>query len=133
MSTSTATERDREKSAPSAARLSRGLDRPAAVAAARVCRANLVLGALGLASAIFVLARLLESWRVTPHASHQILIFGQRLSYPAANVDAVVIVLLAVLGSVVTARALTSALRQVHASRHFQRLLADSEPQPLRG
>ena len=76
--------------------------------------------ALGLASAIFVLARLLESWRVTPHAaSHQILIFGQRLSYPAANIDAVVIVLLAVLGSVVTARALTGALREVQASRRF--------------
>jgi hypothetical protein len=118
---------------PSAAQSSRGRDRPAAVAAARVFRANLVLGALGLASAIFVLARLLESWRVTPHASHQILIFGQRLSYPAANVDAVVIVLLAVLGSVVTARALAGALRQVQASRHFQRLLAHSEPQPLHG
>ena len=40
-------------------------DRPAATAAARVSRASLVLGGLGLASAIFVLARLLESWRVT--------------------------------------------------------------------
>jgi hypothetical protein len=70
-----------------------------------------VLGALGLASAIFVLARLLESWRVTPHAaSHEIFIFGQRLSYPAANIDAVVIVLLAVLG-MVTARALTRIVR----------------------
>ena len=133
MTTSTATQRDRKSSAPSAAQSSRGRDRPAAVAAARVFRANLVLGALGLASAIFVLARLLESWRVSPHASHQILIFGQRLSYPAANVDALVIVLLAVLGSVVTARALTGALRQVQASRHFQRLLAHSEPQPLHG
>jgi hypothetical protein len=98
-----------------------------------VFRANLALGALGLASAIFVLARLLESWRVTPHASHQILMFGQKVSYPAANLDAVVIVLLAVLGSVVTARALTGALRQGQASRHFQRLLAHSEPQPLHG
>jgi hypothetical protein len=132
MSTSTATQRDRKSSAPDAAESSRGQDRPAAVAAARVFGANLVLGALGLASAIFVLARLLESWRVTPHAaSHQILIFGQRLSYPAANIDAVVIVLLAVLGSVVTARALTGALRQVQASRQLQRLLARSQPRPL--
>jgi hypothetical protein len=68
-----------------------------------------VLGGLGLASAIFVIARLLESWRVTSRAgSHQILIFGQRLSYPAANLDAIMIVLLAGLGSLVTARALTS-------------------------
>src|ERR1700733_7149266 len=106
MTTSTATQRDRKSSAPSAAQSDRGQDRPAAVAAARVFGANLVLGALGLASAIFVLARLLESWRVTPHAaSHQISLFGQRLSYPAANIDAVVIVLLALLGTVVTARA----------------------------
>ena len=102
------------------------------MAAARVSRANLVLGALGLASAIFVLARLLESWRVTPHASHQILILGQRLSYPAANIDAVVIVLLAVLGSVVTARALTSALRQVHASSAFP-APCPQPAQPLHG
>src|ERR1700735_2504038 len=127
--------RDRKSSAPSAAESSRGQDRPAAMMpAARVSRASLVLGALGLASAIFVLARLLESWRVTPYAaSHQILIVGQRLSYPAANIDAVVIVLLAVLGSIVTARALTGALREVRASRRFQRLLAQSEPRPLHG
>ena len=126
--------RDRKSSAPSAAESSRGQDRPAAIAAARVSRASLILGALGLASAIFVFARLLESWRVTPHtASHQILILGQRLSYPAANIDAVVIVLLAALGAVVTARALTGALREVQASRRFQRVLARSEPRPLHG
>jgi beta-lactamase regulating signal transducer with metallopeptidase domain len=126
--------RDRRSLAPSAVESGRCQDRPAAIAAARVSRASLILGALGLASAIFVLARLLESWRVTPHAaSHQILILGQRLSYPAANIDAVVIVLLAVLGSVVTARALTGALREVQASRRFQRVLARSEPRPLHG
>jgi beta-lactamase regulating signal transducer with metallopeptidase domain len=127
--------RYRKPSAPSAAgSSSRGQARPAAIAAARVSRASLILGALGLASAIFVFARLLESWRVTPHAaSHRILILGQRLSYPAANIDAVVIVLLAALGAVVTARALTGALREVQASRRFERLLAQSKPRPLHG
>jgi BlaR1 peptidase M56 len=134
MTTSTPTQPDRKSSAPKAGKSSRGPDRPASIAAARVSRASLVLGLLGLASAIFVLARLLESWRVTSRAaSHQILIFGQRLSYPAANIDAVVIVLLAVLGSVVTARALTGALREVQASRRFHRHLAQSEPRPLHG
>src|SRR3984885_3279748 len=134
MTASTPTQRDRESSPPSAAEPSHGQDRPAAIAAARVFRASLVLGGLGLASAIFVLARLLESWRVTPHAaSHEILIFGQRLSYPAATIDAAGIVLLAVLGSVVTARALTGAVREVRASRRFQRILAQSEPRPLHG
>src|ERR1700743_1348137 len=98
MTPSTATQRDRKSSAPSAVQSSRGRDRPAAVAAARGVRANLALGALGPAAALFVLARLPDSWRVTPHASHQILMFGQKVSYPAANLDAVVIVFLAVLG-----------------------------------
>jgi BlaR1 peptidase M56 len=111
-----------------------GQDRPAATAAARVSRASLLLGGLGLASAIFVVARLLESWRVTSHAaSHQISIFGQRLSYPAANVDAIVIVLLAALGLVVTARALTGAVRELQASRRFDRFLSAERPQALHG
>jgi len=109
-----------------------GQDRPAATAAARVSRASLVLGGLGLASAIFVVARLLESWRVTPRAaSHQISIFGQKLSYPAGNVDAIVIVLLAALGLVVTTRALTGAARELQASRRFHRFLSGQPPQAL--
>lgn len=108
--------------------------RPAATAAARVSRASLVLGGLGLASAIFVITRLVESWRVSPRAaSHQISIFGQKLSYPAANVDAVVIVLLAGLGLVVTARALAGAVRELQASRRLHRRLAEEQPQTLHG
>jgi Zn-dependent protease with chaperone function len=116
----------------SAAAAESGQDRPAATAAARVSRASLLLGGLGLASAIFVVARLLESWRVTAHAaSHQISIFGQKLSYPAANVDAIVIVLLAALGLVVTGRALAGAARELQASRRFRRFLSDQQPQAL--
>jgi Zn-dependent protease with chaperone function len=104
--------------------------RPAATAAARVSRANLALGGLGLASAIFLLARLLASWRVTPRAaSHQISLVGVSLSYPAANVDAVVI--LAALGGIVTARALIAAWQEFQASRRFHRLLLKGRPQPL--
>ena len=107
-------------------------DRPDATAAVRVSRASLVLGGMGLASAIFVVARLLESWRVTSRAaSHQISILGQKLSYPAANVDAIVIVLLAGLGLVVTARALAGAVRELQASRRFHRFLAGEQPQAL--
>ncbi len=109
-------------------------DRPAATAAIRVSRASLVLGGLGLVSAIFLVARLFESWRVTGRAaSHQISVFGQRLSYPTANADAIVILLLAVLGSVVTARALSGAARELVASRRFHRRLAGEHPQPLHG
>src|ERR1700730_12027434 len=93
-------------------------DRPAAVAAPRVSRASLVLGVLGLAAAILVVVRLFESWRVTSRvASHQISIVGQKLSYPAENFDAIVIVLLAGLGAVVTARALSGGVKELAASR----------------
>jgi hypothetical protein len=116
------------------ARSSFGHDRPAAIAATRVSRASLVLGGLGLASAIFVVARLFETWRVTSRASsHQITIFGQHLSYPTANVDAVVIMLLAALGSIVTARALGGAVRELQASKRFHRRLAGEHPQPAYG
>jgi Zn-dependent protease with chaperone function len=123
-----------DRPAATAAESGLGQDRPAATAAARVSRASLVLGGLGLASAIFVVARLLESWRVTSRAaSHQISIFGQKLSYPAANVDAIVIVLLAALGLVVTARGLTGAVRELQASRRFHRFLSGEQPRALHG
>ncbi len=113
---------------------SHGQSTPAATAAARVSRASLGLGALGLGSAIFVLARLLESWHVTSHtAAHQIVILGHRLSYPAANVDAFVIVLLAALGGIVTARALTGAVRELRASGRFCRDLSGEQPAALGG
>lgn len=93
---------------------------PADAAAARVSRAGLALGAMGLASAVFVLVRLLETWRVTTHASsHEISLLGLRLSYPAANLAAVVIVFLAALGLAVTVMACLGAVREVAGSRRF--------------
>lgn len=93
---------------------------PADAAAARVSRAGLALGAMGLASAVFVLVRLLETWRVTTHAaSHEISLLGLRLSYPAANLAAVVIVFLAALGLAVTVIACLGAAREVVRSRRF--------------
>jgi BlaR1 peptidase M56 len=134
MMTSTPGQPDRECAVTSGAGSSFGPDRPAAAAAARLSRAGLALGALGLLSAIFVVVRLLESWRIAPRAgSHQISILGQSLSYPAANVDAVVIVLLAAMGAAVTARALTGAAREVRASRRFHRLLYREQPRAWRG
>jgi Zn-dependent protease with chaperone function len=112
--------------------LNHGDHRPAALAATRVSVASLLLGALGLASAIFVIERLLESWQVTTRgASHQISIFGQKLSYPTANFDAIVILVLAVLGSAVTVLAVGGAVRELTASRRFLRKLAGQNPQPL--
>lgn len=110
-----------------------GHERPAATAAARVSGASLLLGGLGLVSAILVLVRLMESWRVGSGAtSHRIEVFGQGFSYPAANVNAIVILLLAALGSVVTVRALGGAMRECHASRRFSRAVSRRQLETLR-
>lgn len=102
---------------------------PAAAAAAQVARAGALLSAVGLASSVFVASRIIEAWRVTPAAaSHEISIVGHRLSYPAANFAAVVVVVLAVIGLTVTVLAVAGALREMAAAYRFSRALAASGP-----
>ena len=106
---------------------------PAAVAAARVARAGALVGALGLASTAFVVSRLVEAWRVAPpSASHEISIIGDRLSYHAANLAAVVVLVLALVGLVVTVLAVAAAVGEVLDSRRFARALRAQKPRPLR-
>jgi beta-lactamase regulating signal transducer with metallopeptidase domain len=67
----------------------------------------------------------LETWHVTPHAaSHQISILGQKLSYPAANLGAVAVLILAIVGLVVVGAAALGASREVLAARRFSRRMA---------
>jgi Zn-dependent protease with chaperone function len=107
--------------------------RDAALAAARVSSASLLLGLFGLISALFVLLRLLESWRVTPDAaSHRISILGQKLSYPTANAGAIVIIVLAVYGLTVMAMTIVGAVRELAAMRRFHRRLAQQGLRPMR-
>jgi beta-lactamase regulating signal transducer with metallopeptidase domain len=85
----------------------------------------MLLGALGLASSLFVVVRLAERWRVsTAAASHHISLLGQTVSYPAANLAAVVVLLLALLGLAVLALAVAGAARELTASARFGRRLA---------
>jgi peptidase M48-like protein len=108
--------------------------RPAAIAADRAFRLSVLLGALGFASAAFVLARLLEAWRVTSGpASHAITVFGQRLSYPVANTGAIVVTALAGLGLLMAAAASWRAARELLADRGFRRAMAARSPLPLHG
>jgi hypothetical protein len=105
---------------------------PAATAAGRVSRAGVLLGALGLASTVFVMVRLIETWRVTPRAaSHHISVLGQKLSYPAANLAAVVVVFLALLGLAVTMMTVLGAAREFAASVRFGRRMRASDLAPL--
>ncbi len=108
--------------------------KPAATAAARVSNAGMALGALGLASSVFVVVRLIETWRVTPHAaSHQISVLGQKLSYPTANLAAVVVLFLALLGLAVTVMALLGAARELVASVRFGRRMGAADHELLDG
>jgi hypothetical protein len=94
--------------------------RPIADAASRVAGAGALLGALGLGSALLVILRLFETWRVEPdHIAHQVSVLGIRLSYPTANAAAVVVLGQALLGLVVVGRAAISAARELSASRRF--------------
>ena len=88
----------------------------------------MVLGALGLAGSVFVIVRLAESWRVTPeNASHRISLLGQKLSYPAANFAAIVVLGLALLGLTVTGLVLLGAAREYVANRRFHRLIGSGD------
>jgi Zn-dependent protease with chaperone function len=104
-------------------------DRSAGRASARVSRAGLLLGLIGLASFVPVLVRLIESWRVSPRAvSHHVAILGLSLSYPAANAEAVVVLSLALLGVVVMAIALFAIGTELVAARRLRRRLARLDP-----
>jgi Zn-dependent protease with chaperone function len=111
-----------------------GSDRPVARAHALAWGAGLVLGLLGLASFVPVFARLLESWRVSAHAvAHHVSILGQRLSYPAANAGAVVVLALALVGAMVVALALYVIGHEVRTARRLSRRLAQLDPTPRDG
>src|SRR5689334_10128767 len=109
-------------------------DRPAARAHALAWAAGLLLGLLGLAAFVPVFARLLESWRVSAHAvAHHISVFGQTLSYPAANAGAIIVLGLALLGGIVAAFALYAIGSELRAARRLARRLAQLDPQPRDG
>jgi Zn-dependent protease with chaperone function len=103
--------------------------RPAARALALAWGAALLIGLLAVASFVPVLARLLESWRVSARAvSHHVSIFGETLSYPAANAGAMIVLALALLGAIVAAIALSAIARELGAARRVARRLARLHP-----
>jgi Peptidase family M48 len=119
---------------PTAAAAPREPQRPAASAAGRAFGASLLLGVLGLASAVIVITRLFESWRVTSGpVSHGISVFGQRLSYPAANIGAIVVTVLAGLGLLMAGAAAWRVARELLAYRTFRRAIAARSPRSVDG
>jgi hypothetical protein len=99
--------------------------RPAAAAARRAFALSAVLGGLGLAFIVFVVTKLVEAWRLTtPAASHEVSILGQRMTYPVANVGAIIVSVLALAGLLMAATAVLSLARELVADRRFRRALA---------
>ena len=103
--------------------------RSAARALAIAWGAALLFGLLAVASFVPVFTRLLESWRVSAQAvSHHVSILGQRLSYPAANSGALIVLALALLGGIVIAIALSAIADELRAARRLARRLAAMHP-----
>jgi Zn-dependent protease with chaperone function len=92
--------------------------------ARRVSWAQLVLGLLGTASSLFVVLRLTETWHVSANAaSHHVSVLGQRLSYPAANLGALFVLVLAGAGLAALATAAVAVVRALIASAKLGRRL----------
>jgi Zn-dependent protease with chaperone function len=114
--------------------LTASIDRPALAARRRLSLARLLVEGLAVGASVFVIARLVMTWRVSPAAaSHSVEILGQRLSYPVANLDAVIVSLLASLGLAVTALCVLGAVAELRADRRFRRRLASMELDELDG
>lgn len=104
-----------------------GRKQPAAAAAARVSRAGASVAALGAASSLFVVVRLIETWHVSPPPlSHRITVLGQPLSYPTANFAAVVVLVLALLGLTVMLTAIAGIAREIAGAMRLRRSLRAS-------
>lgn len=102
-----------------------GVRRTATLAAAGAERAGFVLAALGLASSVFVLTRLFGAWRVAPRATeHAFSVLGHRMTYPAANAAAWLVLLLAAVGLAVTLLTILGAAREVTGTALLRRRLA---------
>lgn len=107
--------------------------RQVTIAARRFSWAQGLLGILALVSFVLVFMRLFERWRVTPHAvSHRIAILGQGLSYPVANLAAIVVLGLALLGAVVVAITIASVTRELRATRRLARRLATGDQRAVK-
>jgi len=106
----------------------------AATGARRMFGAMLALGLLAALSAGVALVRVVESWRLgSGSASRTISIAGQRLSYPAANAGAVVVVVLAALGLAMSAATMVRLARELLRDRRFRERLHKSARRQIHG
>src|SRR3954466_7306006 len=89
----------------------------------RVYRLQLALGAAGLAACGLVLAAGVQSVHVHAAGAHRVDVGGLRLTYPAVNAAAVLLLALAALGAAVLVVAVRAAWWQGRAQRRMLRAL----------
>jgi Zn-dependent protease with chaperone function len=94
--------------------------------------AQVALGAVGLASAGAAVVTAAESVHRTSRGIHHVVIAGQHFTYPAVNVAAALLLVLAALGLVVLVILVRGSLRQMLAYRHFVRGIEVLGPLPGR-
>jgi len=98
---------------------------PVTLAASRVFGASAALGLLAGVWVLFVLTRLLATWKLAPaDRVHPLTLLGERFSYPVANADAVIVLALATLGAQVLLTGAYLTVRELRAQWRFRRVLA---------
>jgi hypothetical protein len=95
-----------------------------------VFRSQLALGGAGLAAAGAAVVAAGESVHRAARGTHHVVIAGQQFTYPAVNVAAAVLLVLAVVGVAVLAVVVRGSWRQVRAYRSFIRGIAVLGPLP---
>jgi Zn-dependent protease with chaperone function len=107
---------------------------PAIDAATRIARIGMALSAVGLAASAMTIAVLLSTWRIGSNGPRRTtLLAGLRITYPAANLPAVIVLLLALAGLGVGAEVLLGAAREFRGARAFDRALAGAGVAELAG
>ena len=91
---------------------------------------QLTLGAGGLAAAVATVGAAIGSVHREGGGAPDIVIAGQRFTYPTVNLAAVLLLILAALGAAVVARALRASWRQLRDYRRFVRGIAIIGPLP---
>lgn len=82
---------------------------------------QLALGTVGLIGAVTAVATAAASVHRDPRAAHDVVVLGGRFTYPAVNIAAVLLLVLAALGVAVLGSALQAGWRQLRASRRLVR------------
>lgn len=80
---------------------------------------QLALGAAGLTAATAAVVAAAGSVHHDQRSAHEVLVLGTRFTYPAVNVAAALLLLLAGLGLAVLLTAAVACVRQLRAYRHF--------------